>query len=114
MASYLLGGLEPAELADLRAHLATGCPECAGSLAEAQATLAQLPSALPPLAPPPQLRQQLLNRINNASPKLAIAPQRRRIFIPTAIAACIGLMVGALIWNLAVRAPEQSRLLAAL
>lgn len=43
---HAAGALEHPELAKLQAHLATGCPPCTGKLAEAQATVAQLPLAL--------------------------------------------------------------------
>lgn len=42
---YALGTLEGAELEGLRRHLASGCPACAGRLAEAETTLALLPLA---------------------------------------------------------------------
>ena len=43
MLLYVTDGLEPAEAQELRAHLASGCPQCAGALAEAQATVGHLP-----------------------------------------------------------------------
>ena len=63
-----LDALEPAERDELRAHLAGGCPSCAGALAEAEATMAQLPQALDPVTPSPQARDRLMQRVL-ATPK---------------------------------------------
>jgi anti-sigma-K factor RskA len=48
-------------------HLATGCPRCAGSLSEAEALLAHVGVAVAPVAPPPQLKQRILDRIRQES-----------------------------------------------
>ena len=58
-----LGALEPAERDELRAHLASGCPSCAGALAEAEAVMAQLPEALDSVTPSPQSRDRLMQRV---------------------------------------------------
>jgi anti-sigma-K factor RskA len=69
--------LEPAERDELRAHLAGGCPSCAGALAEAEATMAQLPQALDPVTPSSHARDRLMQRVlatpkrRNGSLKLA-------------------------------------------
>lgn len=55
--------LEPAELAELDAHLASGCPRCAGALAEGEAVLAHLGLALSPVAPPASARDRMLARV---------------------------------------------------
>ena len=57
--------VEPPEREELRAHLRSGCPRCAGGLAEAETVLAQLPLALAPVAPSPQVRQRLLARVES-------------------------------------------------
>jgi hypothetical protein len=61
------GELEPAEMQELRAHLATGCPICAGVLAEAEATLAQMALAIEPVEPSAQTREALMARIGAKS-----------------------------------------------
>ena len=43
-----LGVLDDFEREEIRAHLATGCPVCAGYLAEAEEVLSHLPLALDP------------------------------------------------------------------
>ncbi len=60
---YAAGALSPAEHDELRAHLVSGCPSCAGALAEAEATLAHLPLALPGDAPPKSARDRLMQRV---------------------------------------------------
>src|SRR4051794_41003175 len=100
MPLLLVDGLEPAEAAALRAHIATGCTRCASYLAEADATLAYLPYSLEQTAPAPAARDRLFNQINQpvpARPQLAQArhphilrmPGWVRAALPTAIAACI-------------------------
>jgi anti-sigma-K factor RskA len=59
----VLGTLDETESAALHSHLASGCPRCTGSLAEAEATLAHLPLALDPVAPSAAVREKLLRAI---------------------------------------------------
>ena len=42
-----------AERESIRSHLASGCPTCSAALAEAEATLAQIPLSLPLQSPSP-------------------------------------------------------------
>jgi anti-sigma-K factor RskA len=63
MLLYVTDALDAPERDELRAHLAAGCPACAGALAEAHATVAQLPQALPRIPPPPQARDRLMQRV---------------------------------------------------
>src|SRR5436305_14099659 len=67
--------LEPTEAEDLRRHLATGCPICAGALAEAEATLAQMTLAIEPVEPNRETREALMARIGTSA-RLAPAPTR--------------------------------------
>jgi hypothetical protein len=64
---YAGGFLEPAEHEALRTHLLTGCPACAGALAEAEATLAQMAAATSPVAPPPAAIDKLMMRIGHGN-----------------------------------------------
>src|SRR5437764_536529 len=86
MPLLLVDGLEPAEAAALRAHLASGCTRCAAYLAEADATLAYLPYALDPVAPTPAAREQLMDRIAQHVPVAAHLrnppPARRGLRLP--------------------------------
>lgn len=58
--AHALDALEPAEDQQFRAHLA-GCRRCQAAVAEAEATMADLAYVTPPAAPPPALRQRLLD-----------------------------------------------------
>lgn len=66
MLSYLSGTLEESEAAELRSHLAEGCPRCIGALAEARATLQHLPLLLEPVPPASHARERLLKRLSEA------------------------------------------------
>lgn len=65
---FAADGLDDTERRELAAHLAAGCPRCAGALAEAEAILAQLPLALDPVEPPRALRAQVLERVGGLRP----------------------------------------------
>ncbi len=60
---YVAGGLEPAETEATREHLLTGCPACAGALAEAEATFHQIPLSLPMRTAPEGVWDKLEMRI---------------------------------------------------
>lgn len=116
--------LEPTERQELEAHLATGCPRCAGLLAEARATLAQLPLALEPAAAPVRVRERLLERAaaDVDHQREPVRPARRRVpawLQPAgvaALAASVTLLVAALPVQrrLQLLQAEQERLLARL
>jgi anti-sigma-K factor RskA len=115
---YALGVLDTAEAGQVRSHLATGCPQCAAALAEAEVVMAHLPLALPPVAPPPAIREQLMRRIAaepqplrfpasssaSAPPRplgpVAPAGPRPGWLLPLAWAASLAIAVGAaLLWS---------------
>ncbi len=73
-AVYAVGALDGAELAEFEAHLA-GCARCAAVLREHGETAAALARALPPLAPPSEVKEALLRRAAAATPRPA--PVRR-------------------------------------
>ena len=77
---YAADALDSAERAVLAAHLASGCPRCAGSLAEAEAVIAHLPMTLEPVAPAAAVREALLRRVAT-EPRAAARPAAGR---PTA------------------------------
>jgi anti-sigma-K factor RskA len=83
IAAYALGALEPAEATELEAHL-EGCGPCRAYLAELGPAVDLLPASVPPLAPPPALRERLVGsvraeaeRIRAAEGAEASAPGRR-------------------------------------
>jgi anti-sigma-K factor RskA len=98
---YAAGVLDAAEAAELRRHLAAGCPQCAGYLAEAQATVAHLPLQLEPRQPAPLLKQTILNRARTHGTSGESVPMRiggwDRIVLPAAIAAVLAVAVTLLV-----------------
>lgn len=94
---YVAGALEPAEAIEVRAHIASGCPQCTGALAEAEAVYASLAAALPPERPPPGLKARLMEAV--ASPEEAEDAGRRgggyslgRLIVTAALAACVAVL----------------------
>jgi anti-sigma-K factor RskA len=98
---YAAGVLEPAEAAELRQHLAAGCPRCAGVFAEAEATLALVPLHLDPRHPGDALKQSILNRARSMPAHAEPAPMRigswDRIVLPAAIAAVLAVALTLLV-----------------
>lgn len=50
----------------LRAHVAGGCPRCAGRMAEAQSVYEQIGLSLPPVAPSPDVKSRLMHKLTAA------------------------------------------------
>jgi anti-sigma-K factor RskA len=101
MLLYVTDGLEPAERAALVAHLASGCPQCAGALAEAQATVAHLPRVEDQVRPPASAKQKLMSRVATATSSSSTSSSSRRAsrWPGMAIAACIGaILAGGAVW----------------
>ena len=94
---YAAGGMEAGESGPLREHLAGGCPQCAGYLAEAEATLAMVGQSLDQQTPPALLKQAILNRAKQESRKPATraagAGSWDRIVLPAAVAAVLAVAV---------------------
>src|SRR5437762_7769112 len=96
---YAADQLEPAEAEALREHLATDCPLCAGTLAEAEATLAQVAIAIDPIPPPAQTREKIMSRIAarsgaRQSPALqGRGPSRLRIFATALLSAAAAVLI---------------------
>lgn len=59
VAAYMLGALDPAELAEFEGHLA-GCERCREEIRWFTPAVEGLPEAVERLAPPPQLRERLM------------------------------------------------------
>lgn len=106
---YAANALDAGEREAVARHLATGCPRCAGALAEAESVLAHLALSVAPLNPSPAVRARLLARLEGAlhaapsemtgatrrDPATPRAPARRRARSRAGIAAAIaaGLVV---------------------
>ncbi len=124
--AYLTGDLTPAEREAVRAHLASGCPECAGALAEAEATLAMVGLSLEPIAPPPRAKERLMAQVRASQSRgdavakalgpAAVAGTARREGGPwwlgaVAAAACLALAVG-VGWHLLQRLQHAQEIVA--
>jgi anti-sigma-K factor RskA len=100
---YAAGQLEPAEAEERRAHLASGCPQCAGALAQANATLAQLAMSLDPVSVPPTAKQRLMFKVGRpeSAPQSRPAREWEKAILPASIAAVLAVAVtlGA-VWRL--------------
>ena len=78
---FVLDALEPAEMEEMRNHVAS-CPACgreARAMAGLPALLDQIdPSDIPPPALSPDVEEAVLDRFARERPKPAAAPRRRR------------------------------------
>lgn len=87
------GTASPDDARVLDAHIATGCPTCAGRLAEAQAVGGRLALALPQVAPSSAVRERLMERIGGDPGVVIPFPERvpskpaRSPWLPAAVAA---------------------------
>jgi anti-sigma-K factor RskA len=89
---YAADALDEAEGQELRTHLRGGCATCAQVLAEAEDTVARFPEALAPVDPPPAALNRLMRRVVADQARGQSSGAGWRI---AAIAACIGIAVGA-------------------
>jgi len=63
---YAARALTQEEAEPVRNHLASGCPKCAGMLAESEATLSLLALTLPAASPSQAAREELFGRISRS------------------------------------------------
>jgi anti-sigma-K factor RskA len=68
-AVYALGALDGEDLAQFEAHLAEGCERCRTILRGSEQALARTALASPPAIPPPHVKEALLRRIEQTSPR---------------------------------------------
>ncbi|MFF2656336.1 hypothetical protein ACFVUH_03120 [Kitasatospora sp. NPDC058032] len=91
--AYVLGVLDPAERAAFAAHLAAGCPQCAGQLAElgpVEALLGDYAAAADPVDPAPQPGPALLDRLME---EVRTRRRRRRVRRLVLVAAAAALTI---------------------
>jgi anti-sigma-K factor RskA len=98
-AAYALDALDERERAEYEAHLAT-CEACRAELASLQESAASLAYSVPAPAPPPQLRERILEQAR--SERSNVVPLRRSrvnyaLGAVAAVAASIAVALG--IWN---------------
>lgn len=112
VAAYLLGALPEPERAQFEAHLAS-CLQCREDVAHLRVVADVLPLAVPPVAPPPQLRERLLQTVRaeaevlHAAGPAADRPRaphraRRRIALPLGRPLALAASLGALVLGAAV------------
>jgi len=108
LALYALGGLEPAELIAVTEHLAV-CPTCQAEADRQLALVSAVAASVPPRAPAPRLRAELLSKLTSAPPLLrrqVPAPARParplvRLGLPTWLGAGLAVLaVGLIGWNI--------------
>jgi anti-sigma-K factor RskA len=110
---YALGALDGDELRELEIHLKSGCPLCEQQIREFADVIANVPQALPGVAPSPELRTRLMLQLDKypqsgeplETPSSTSVldqpkPTKSRSWLPWActLAAGIGLVVS--LWNL--------------
>ncbi|MEU7812731.1 anti-sigma factor [Pseudonocardia sp. NPDC049154] len=102
VAGFALHALEPDEEFEVRAHLGR-CPECTVALRRHDAVLAGLARTVPPVPPPPALRDRILHAARRNDPPGLPAPVdrpqerqterarpwSRRRWMVAAVAACV-------------------------
>lgn len=89
--AYALGALDATEHAALEAHLATGCAQCAKSVAEARWLVSQLAYTAPEASPSDMLKGRLMQKIRSEakSPSHAAPPPSIPYWLSAGIAALL-------------------------
>ena len=96
--AYALGALDPPERSTLEAHLATGCAECAKSVAEARWLVSQLAYLAPEAATSDMLKGRLMQTVRSeakskSSLPVATAPRTTTSGIPYWLSAGIAALL---------------------
>ena len=76
LAAHALGALEGDDLRQVQEHLAAGCPECRGRLAQMEQDLETLFDAVSPITPAETTRARLLASLPPADAARTLAPRR--------------------------------------
>lgn len=82
VAAYALGGLSPAETAQLEAHL-EDCRHCRERLHWLAPAVDMLPASVPQISPPPELRERIMGEVRAdvapAAAPTSTTPRKRRL-----------------------------------
>jgi anti-sigma-K factor RskA len=123
---YAAGTLDAGECGGLREHLAGGCPQCAGYLAEAEAALALLPHGIGYKQAPAGLKDKILRQARAELPSASGAESATmrisswdRVVLPAAIAAVLAVAVTLLVVRQVMptaggRSPDDQKTIASL
>jgi hypothetical protein len=106
---WVMGQLEGSQCDELLRHVESGCPECAGYVAEARELHLDLLIAPDPAEPSPGLERRLLERVASLD-GVAPAPSQPRTGLHwrwAAAAALTGLLVGVLGYRLGGADPSN-------
>jgi anti-sigma-K factor RskA len=100
--AYALDALDERERAEYEAHLAT-CEECRAELASLQESASSLAYSVPAPAPPPQLRERILEQARSErSNVVPLRPRRVNYVLGTVAAVAAAVAVAFGLWNLAL------------
>jgi anti-sigma-K factor RskA len=100
--AYALDALDERERAEYEAHLAA-CEDCRTELASMQETAGSLAYAVPAPAPPPALRERILEQARSERANVVPLRPRRMNYALGAVAAVAATIAVALgLWNLAL------------
>jgi anti-sigma-K factor RskA len=98
MAAYLLGALDPGEMAGLEQHLA-GCEQCRTEMERLRPVVQALPESVERVEPSPQLRARVMAEVradaaeaDTRSRSASVASRRPLLLRPAAAVAAIALI----------------------
>ena len=92
-AGYALGALDGEDRAVFERHLGEGCDICQAELRASAEALAAVARSVPPMIPPPQVKEALLRRISAAAPARREPANPRRLV--WAVASLVAVLAGA-------------------
>lgn len=105
------GALDSSEARRVTRHLSSGCPACAGTMAEAQAVVSHLAYAIGPVEPPPELHDRLMKTIAR-EPKFRPSAARsvdKRASVPNWRVPLAAAALAAAVTGVAVLVPMSQR-----
>lgn len=87
---YVMDALDPAERSAAEQHIAT-CEQCRDEVSEFQELTGALGESVPPIAPPPQLRDRVLAQVGTTPQEnvRVLRPHRRTRWLAAAAAAVV-------------------------
>src|SRR5439155_26558315 len=93
-AAWAVGALDGDDLAVFERHLADGCNICQAELRASAEAMAAVARSVPPMIPPPQVKESLLRRISASAPapRRETARPRRLVW---AVASLVAVLAGA-------------------